>query len=134
MVEVGVDPSIKLKVQDLRKEIVENRKEIEKIHPVIVAMTQKMAQGVALKPEQLKTLQEMVQKEKELQEKVDSDMREFNNLQDMLNECSNARVEVTGEVFAGTKISISDVSMVVKNSMTYCRFVKEQGDIKMSSL
>jgi len=76
----------------------------------------------------------MAQKEKEIQEKVDSDMKEFNNLQDMLNECSNARVEVTGEVFAGTKISISDVSMVVKNSMTYCRFVKEQGDIKMSSL
>ncbi len=134
VVEVGVDPSVKLKVQDLRKEIVESRKEIEKMHPVIAAMTQKMAQGVTLKPEQLKTLQEMIQKEKEIQEKVDSDMREFNNLQEMLNECSNARVEVTGEVFAGTKINISDVSMVVKNSMTFCRFIKEQGDIKMASL
>lgn len=134
VVEVGVDPSVKLKVQDLRKEIVENRKEIEKTHPVVVAMTQKMAQGVALKPDQLKLLQEMIKKEKELEEKIDTDLREFNNLQEMLEECAFARVEVTGEVFAGTKICISDVSMVVKNSMTFCRFVKEQGDIKMSSL
>ena len=55
-------------------------------------------------------------------------------LQQLLDESAAAKIEVTGEVFGGTRICIADVSMVVKNSMTYCKFVKSQGDVKMVSL
>jgi len=57
-----------------------------------------------------------------------------NPLQAILDASSNAKVEVSGEVFAGTKICIGDVSMVVKNSMKFCKFVKQQGDVKMTAL
>lgn len=134
IVEVGIDPGAKLKIQQLQKQIAENRKAIEKIHPVLAAMSQKMAQGIKLRPEQLKNIQEMIQKENEIKQDLDKDMQEFQTLQRMLEESDNARIEVTGEVFAGTKICISDVSMVVKNSMSYCRFIKEHGDVKMAAL
>ena len=52
----------------------------------------------------------------------------------ILDESSSAKVEVSGEVFAGTKICIGDVSMVVKNPMKFCKFVKQQGDVKMTAL
>ena len=61
-------------------------------------------------------------------------MKEMQSLQTILDESANARVEVTGEVFSGTRICIADVSMVVKNSMSYCKFVKSQGDVKMTAL
>lgn len=134
IIEVGVDPGMKLKVQQLQKQIVENRKEIEKIHPVLTAMTQKMAQGIKLRPEQIKTIQDLIQKETQFKQMVDEDMKELNTIQEMMKESATARVEVTGEVFAGTKICISDVSMVVKNSMSYCKFIKEHGDVKMTAL
>ena len=93
-----------------------------------------MAKGIKLTPDQLKGLQEMLQKENEIRQVLENNQKELASIQEMMDESNHARIEVTGEVFAGTKICISDVSMVVKNSMTYCRFVKEQGDVKMGAL
>ena len=93
-----------------------------------------MAQGVKLRPDQLKGLQEMVQQEKQLKEIVANNNEELTGLQSVLQESSGAKVEVSGEVYAGTKICISDVSLVVKESMRHCKFKKEQGDVKMSAL
>ena len=101
---------------------------------MLTAMTQKMAQGIKLRPEQIKTIQDLIQKETQFKQMVDEDMKELNTIQEMMKESATARVEVTGEVFAGTKICISDVSMVVKNSMSYCKFIKEHGDVKMTAL
>ena len=134
IVEVGMDPSKKARMQELQKRIAENNKEFEQIHPVLTAMTQKLAQGVKLRPEQLKNIQEMLQKEKAIKKQIEDDTNEFMALQEVMDECGTARVEVSGEVFAGTKICISDVSMVVKSSMTYCKFIKQQGDVKMVAL
>ena len=134
IVEVGMDPGMKIRVQELQKEIVECQKSIEKIRPVRVALTQKMAQGIKLHPEQIKGLQDMLQKENEIRQFMEKDQKELTSLLEIMDECVHAKIEVTGEVFAGTKICISDVSMVVKSSMSYCKFIKEHGDVKMTAL
>ena len=134
IVEVGIDPGIKVKIQQLQKQIVDNRKNVEKIHPVLLAFKQKMGQGIKLKPEQLKNVQDMLQKENQIQQELEKDTAELASLQRMMDDSGQARIEVTGEVFSGTKICISDVSMVVKNSMSYCKFIKERGDVKMVPL
>lgn len=134
IVEVGMDPGMKMRVQELQKLIAENLKNIEKIRPVRMALTQKLAQGMKLKPEQLEGLQEIIQKENALRQILEEDQRELASLQDIMDESVHARIEVTGDVYAGTKICISDVSMVVKNGMSYCRFIKEHGDVKMTAL
>lgn len=134
IVEVGADPRAKQRIQQIQKELADFKKEQEQIHPVMAAMKQKMLQGVKLKPEQLKNLQAMLQRDKLIEEQMKNDLEELNTLQDRMEECGAAKVEVTGDVYAGTKICISDVSMVVKSSMSYCRFIKEGGDVKMTSI
>lgn len=134
IVEVGADPSVKLRLQELQKEMHENKKVIESIHPVLTAMAQKLSQGVKFKPEQVKYFQDMLQTEKQKKEEQEKCAEEMEALQVMLDETASARVEVTGEVFSGTRICIADVSMVVKESMTYCKFIKSQGDVKMTAL
>lgn len=134
IVEVGVDPTVKLRIQELQKLIVESKKEIESIHPVLTATAQKLSQGVKFKPEQIKYFQEMMNKEKKKKQEMQAALKEMESLQILLDESASAKVEVTGEVFGGTRICIADVSMVVKNSMKYCRFVKSQGDVKMTAL
>ena len=47
---------------------------------------------------------------------------------------ANAQVIVRGEVFPGTTIVIGDVSMAVPSDMKYCKFVKQQGDVKMVAI
>lgn len=134
IVEVGIDPVLKLKASELQKRIADNSKVIGQIRPVLTAMAQKLSQGVKLRPEQTKTLHEMIQMESQLKEMIERDTEEYKNIQAMMEESNAAHVEVTGEVYAGTKISISDSSMVVKTGMKYCRFVRDHGEVKMAPL
>lgn len=133
-VTVGVDPTVTNRYQELAKEIQESQKNLKVFVPVLDATKQKLAQGVKLLPEQVKNLQTLAINVKALQEKIKTDMAEMETLKELMDSSSNARVEVTGEVFAGTTISISDVSMVIKESLSYCKFVKEQGTVKMKPL
>ena len=76
----------------------------------------------------------LIQEEKEKTEKLIAMKEEYESLETVLDTTTDAIVEVTGDVYAGTKICISDVSMIVKTTMTYCRFKKIDGDVKMQSL
>ena len=134
VVEVGADPSVKLKLQQLQKQVAENKKVIDNVHPVLTAMTQKLSQGVKLRPDQVKYFQEMLQTENQKKAEQEECIKEIEALQKILDESATARVEVTGEAFAGTRICIADVSMIIKTSMTYCKFIKSQGDVKMVAL
>ena len=55
-------------------------------------------------------------------------------MQESIGTFTNAKVVVTGVVFPGTKISIGDVSMVVHGEMKYCKFIKLDGDVKMTAI
>lgn len=134
VVEVGADPGIKLRLQQLQKQVAENKKVIDSVHPVLTAMTQKLSQGVKLRPDQVKYFQEMIQTENQKKAEQEAAIKEIESLQKILDESAAAKVEVTGEVFAGTRICIADVSMIIKNSMHYCKFIKSQGDVKMVAL
>ncbi len=134
IVEVGADPEVKLELQRLQKQIMENKKAIDASHPILTSMAQKLSQGVKFRPEQVKYFQEMLQTENLKKKEQEECMQRVQSLQETLNDSANARIEVTGEVYAGTRICIADVSMVVKSSMKYCKFIKSQGDVKMSAL
>ena len=120
--------------QQLQKLMVENKKIIDSVQPVLASFAQKLSQGVKLKPDQVKYFQELLNTHKTKQQEQEDYMKEMQSLQAIIDESANARVEVTGEVFGGTRICIADVSMVVKNSMNYCKFIKSQGDVKMMAL
>lgn len=134
IVEVGADPSVKLRIQELQKLVIEHKKEIEVSHPVLTATMQKLQNRVKLRPDQIKYFQEMLQEENRRKQEMEAALQEIEQLQIVLDQGAAAKVEVTGEVFSGTKICIGDVSMVVKNPMNYCKFIKSQGDVKMTAL
>lgn len=133
-VSVGVDPTITNRYAELAKAVQETQKNLKMSLPVLEASKQKLAQGIKLLPDQIKNLQALAVSVKKNQEELKSYLQEMEALKEAMDSSSNARVEVSGEVFSGTKITISDVSMIVKDSFSYCRFVKEQGTVKMKTL
>lgn len=133
-VAVGVDPTVTNRYQELSKEIQTDQKNLKVMVPVLDATKQKLAQGVKLTPDQVKNVQNLAINVKMLQERIKSDVEEIEALKEVMDSSSNSKIEVTGEVFPGTTISISDISMVVKDSFSYCKFVKEQGTVKMKPL
>ncbi len=134
IIEVGMDPNVKNRMAELQKRIQENKKAIEQSKPAIATFAQKMQKGVKLSLDQKTYMQTLLTESKEKETQLKQDSEEFESLQKLMERASNARVEVTGDVYAGTKICISDVSMVVKSTMTYCMFKKDRGDVKMTSL
>ncbi len=134
IVEVGADPKIKSRMQELQKEIADINKVIVSVQPMLTSSQQKLAKGVKLSPDQIKYLKSLIaldqQKRKEIEEKT----AELDEIQDSLSHLTGAQIIVTGTVFPGTKICIGDVSMIVQGETQYCRFIKADGDVKMTAL
>ncbi|MDE7285910.1 MAG: FapA family protein, partial [Lachnospiraceae bacterium] len=108
--------------------------EMDALAPVLLGMAQKMTKGANLKQEQLKSAQRMMQKDKHMKKQQEEYMNEIDTLQKLLAESGSAKIEVSGEVFSGTRICIGDASMVVKNSMSHCKFIKSKGEVEMTVL
>lgn len=134
VIEVGMDPTVKAHHQQLQKDILEGQKKISSIQPVLQAVSQKIQQGIKISQEQIKYVQSLTGTVKETQRMIEEWSLEMNDLQELMSSSTNSYVIVTGEVFAGTKIAISDVSKVLKETSTHCRFIKSKGDVMITSI
>ncbi len=134
VVEVGIHPELKKRKMNLLKTMQETRKCIADIEPVMIAAIQKKQKSLSVTDEQMKHVRKLaiirLQKKKELEDIY----RELEDLEDILEESEDPSVDVTQEVFPGTKICILDVSMVVKRNLKFCRFIRSEGEVKMTAL
>lgn len=133
-VVVGVDPAVSERVAELEKMIEESEKNLKVIMPALDATKAKLSSGARMLPDQLKSLQQLAATAKGLKENITSNTEELDKLKAELAETTEAVVEVTGSVFGGTTITISDVSTIVKDTLNYCRFTKDEGTVKMRPL
>lgn len=134
VIEVGVEPAKKEKYALLGKEIAAIEAEMGKLYPILVAFGKRIGHGEKLedaKMAQMKQIsQAYTQKEKELNEKK----KEYEAMQECMEMDANAKIKVTGDIFPGVQLVISDVSLYVKTKETYCQFVKEGADVRRKQI
>lgn len=133
-VEVGADPSIKARFQELQKNIAEIQRVLKTISPVVVAFEQKQEAGMQLPEDKVQYIMSLKKLKGLKEEEMEKSIKEMDELQDIIEDKHQAQVVVTGEVYPGTKIVIGDVSRTVQSGMKYCRFIKEKGDVKMTGM
>lgn len=132
--ELGVNPAIKMRYQELQEEIDYANKSIRQIKPVLEASNQKLMLGGKMAKDQLKYIHEMAIAYKQLNEKLDANLKEYDEIDELLAQETNAKVVVRDTVYAGTKIAFNDLSTVVKQDCRYCKFVKSRGEVRMMAL
>ena len=132
IVEVGADPKIKERINQLQKQILEDTKILQTIQPVLVSTKQKLAKGAKLSAEQIQYVQSLAATNQQKTQAIAGANQELEILQKQAGNPAEAVVRVKGEVYPGTRICIGDVSMVVQKTTHYCRFVRERGDVKMA--
>lgn len=132
IVEVGADPKIKERINELQKQIQEDTKLLQTVQPTLISVKQKLAKGMKLSPEQIQQVQSMAAVNKEKTDAIAAANKEIEELQKHAGNSAETVVRVQGEVYPGTRICIGDVSMVVQKTTHYCRFVRERGDVKMA--
>ena len=133
-VTVGVNPQVLSRIGELNKEVADAEKNLKTMLPVLEATKKKLAAGEKFPPEKMKQIQTLVATIKHSQDVLAGSGEELQSLKSMMSEGESASVEVKGEVFPGVIINISDVSMIIKDSYKYCRFIKKQGDVRMAAL
>lgn len=130
LVEVGIDPQQKSRLQELHKEMLELQKNIKQIRPIIVNLTMKLKEGTKLTPEQVKYLQQLMQLNEQQSEKLDEVEEAYDELESKIEGVGIAQIIVHQDAFAGTKIAISDSSLILKSNLSHCKFVYEKGDVR----
>lgn len=133
IVEVGAQPEMKNRYHELQKQVAEAQKTVKSIKPILDSYEQKKSEGIVIEKEKLQYILSLKQAFAVKTQEIEKNMEEIEHIQDLIENKNNAQVAVSGEVYPGTKIVISEVSMVVQKPMQYCRFVKKYGDVKMIS-
>lgn len=133
IIEVGIDASTKLRLQQLHKEVIEINKQLQMVRPVIEGAKQKLKAGIKMSKDQLLQIQKLVEINTTQSERLETCMAELEKYEGTDSE-TKGQVVVTGEVYPGTKICIGDVSTTVKTGVKYCRFIKEGGDVRMVAM
>lgn len=134
IVEIGADPSLKNRVQELNNVLMEGNKLMRQTRPILASASDKIGGGVSVSQEKLDYLKELYQLYTMKKKELKNVEKELDKLQAVLENSKHAAVIVRGEVYAGTRIVIGDVSMSIKGKQSYCRFVREHGDVKMKAL
>ena len=134
IVEVGVDPTMKHNFQQYQKDIIEARNELDKIEGIISGAKKRLVTHAPINEEQARFIAVSILRKADLHREITVKEEKLEEMQELMEGKKVAHIIVTGEVFPGTKICISEVSMVVKSVCQYCRFVKVRGDVKMEAI
>ena len=134
IVEVGSDPNLKKEKFAIEKKYQDNMKNIRMMEPVITAFLAKKQQGMPVTADQMVKLQALVQARKDAMDENQQIEARLAELDVIMQDSDNPMVIVTGEVYPGTKIVIKDVSKMIRDAVSYCRFIRAGGDVKMTSV
>ena len=133
-IEVGINPERKERYGQLRKLIKEQTDDLAKSKTILLTYGEKMAKGERLPADRLMFVQKLTLDYKERKKQLDVLHEEFDELHgEMLLE-NNACVKVNKQVFTGTVINISNLCYNVTKDDTYCKYVREEGEIERRPL
>ena len=134
VVEVGVNPVLRAEYNELQKQVVDLMKDIKSAQPILVNFAEKRSKGVTFTADQINYIKGVAKTMEANKQLLIEKNNKLQSLQEIFSNQSRAAVEVTNEVYPGTTIVIGDVSMTVQSSYKYCRFVREQGEVRMGPL
>lgn len=131
VVEIGVSPTAKRRHRELGGLIDANNKTINRAIPILEAARDKYNSGIRLSEDQKDNIRGLSKVVRDKVSEIKSYTKELEDLSQIMSDEKNACVSVHDTVYPGTKIVISDVSKIIKDSMSYCRFIKDRGDVRV---
>jgi len=131
VIEVGISPVVKKRYKELTDQEADDYKIIERAVPILEAARDRYQSGKELSEAQIENVRNLAEVVKEKRLTLARIQSEIDELEMLMGDQKQAQVVVEKVIYPGTKIIISDVSKIIKESMQYCRFIRYQGDVKM---
>jgi len=131
LLEVGIDPQISEEYRELEKKLTLMAEEKEKLIQALNVLRKKITPGATIPNEVKEYLRQITMKNIQLETEMKEAQRRFDALSIQMENSTAGMVKVQGTIYPGTKIVISNVPYYIKNSMQYCKFIRDKADIKM---
>ena len=128
-VGVGVDPSVKKRLDELKKELDKSGNNKIQLSQLITALRKKQEVFGTLDPDKQKMLQNTMKSLIILEQLIASDKRELEECRMQLTEDSGARIKVFNNAYPGIKFVFGEQYLFLREKYTYCQFMKVGPDI-----
>lgn len=132
--EVGVDAKVKDRFFELQKEMASHKKARKQDKTILENLQRKQENGEKLNSMQLDYIEQLkasINEHQEALKLLDIEMRGFAG---QMSGEAKAHIDVYNVLYGGTKVTISGVSVVIKDSVKRCRLVKDGAEVKMEGL
>lgn len=134
-IDVGVDPRLKKRVQELEGEIKNAKEKIEKITPVLATFTKKIKEKANLTTDQIRYFKQLSQEYTEAKDLYAKLNDEYDAVVDEIDgQPVDSYIAVSGNVYPGAMFTINDVQKRITSLCAHSRFVAEGADIRIKPL
>lgn len=132
--EVGIDPVLRENYINLGKEIAELQSNMSKIYPVLVAFGKRVGQGEKLSPDKMEQMRQLTKSYSSMETQLKEKKKEYEEMKELLTSDMDACIKVSGMIYPGATISISEATTTIKSLDQFCRYVKERGEVTRKPL
>ncbi|MEZ0537793.1 DUF342 domain-containing protein [Caldicellulosiruptoraceae bacterium PP1] len=129
-IEVGIDPLMLDRYHTIKKEIQELKENIKKCDQGIEVL--KKLEAVNMLTDDKKEMLAKFTRSKIISnERLQSLTKEFEDIEKKLDERNEGIIKVSEVIYPGTKITIGTVCKYIKEEMKFCKFYRDEADIKV---
>ena len=133
-VEVGVKPLIKSQYERIQKALEENEKTSKAAQVVVDNFKEKQKKGVQFNERQVRYIRSVNTLVKEKAAEAQQLSVRLERLKAMMEVQKKAEIVVSGQVHANTTIIVGDASKPIMSACHYCKFIREDGEVRMVPL
>lgn len=133
-VEVGMDPEKKKRFSEIQQDLSRLRANVEKITPVVNQYQNYMLSGKQLDQKNQLYFRRLTAELNATKEAIIQTEKEYHKLQTEMTNSKYAKIVVLKDAHPGVHLTISEVSITLKDKRTYGEFMKEDGEITYKAL
>lgn len=132
--EVGVDPVLKSQLQNVQASLEEKNKTLNAAQVIFNNYKERQKKGIQYNENQLRYIKSVMAliQEKSGELELLNERRE--ELQEMMETREGAEVVINDQLYPNTTIIIGNVSRLIQADYKHCRFIKEEGEVRMVNL
>ena len=132
-IEVGIEPAIVAEYHELGKEQETLKDEKEKNLQVLLALAKRIKLGEKLAPDKMLQFKKANQAKDDMEKREMEIVERMKVLKETIDNYEGGCVKVHSTVYSGVRLTISNAVYHVKSDISFCRFTKSQGDVKVES-
>lgn len=133
LVEVGYDPDTQDKIKKLKEEIAEKNAEYKKSVQVVEVLNKRLNSGMITK-EQRVTLKDTLVLINKLKEELFKLQEEIDDATTKVTGNKDSCVKVKGNIYMGVQLRICGDYYNVNEDLSYCKFYRVNGEVKVGVL